>query len=81
MNLFHVLRYRFREQRVETVDPLDGYDRWAKQYARTHNPVLELEQRALQELLPNLTNRDVLDVACGCGRVTNLLAILSSRGK
>lgn len=74
MSLIRVLRDRFHAQRVETVDPLDGYDRWAKQYAQERNPVLELEQRALQDLLPNLDNRHVLDVACGSGRVTNLLA-------
>lgn len=59
---------------LETVDPLTGYSLWAEQYASERNPVLELNQRALCDLLPSLKSKRVLDVGCGTGRVTSILA-------
>jgi ubiquinone/menaquinone biosynthesis C-methylase UbiE len=46
----------------------EGYERWAHIYDKTPNPVLALEERHLNEILPDLAGKDVLDLACGTGR-------------
>ena len=51
-----------------------GYERWAETYDHNHNPVLALEQRMIAAMLPDLTGKRVLDVACGTGRWFSLLA-------
>lgn len=45
-----------------------GYELWASTYDRDPNPLLALEQRTLQGLLPSLEGRDALDIGCGTGR-------------
>ena len=45
-----------------------GYEVWAPTYDRDPNPLLALEERTLQGLLPSLVGRDALDVGCGTGR-------------
>lgn len=49
-----------------TVDK--GYDLWAETYDAGPNPLLSAEERTLKPLLPCLTGKVVLDVACGTGR-------------
>lgn len=51
-----------------------GYERWAETYDHSHNPVLALEQRMIAAMLPDLTGKRVLDLACGTGRWFRLLA-------
>jgi ubiquinone/menaquinone biosynthesis C-methylase UbiE len=53
---------------VRRVSAAQGYDLWATSYDRDPNPLLALEERALQPLLPDLRGKQVLDVACGTGR-------------
>lgn len=64
---------------VETasVPVEEGYDLWARSYDRDPNPLLALEERQLVPLLPDLSGKAVLDVACGTGR---WLEKLVSRG-
>jgi ubiquinone/menaquinone biosynthesis C-methylase UbiE len=50
------------------VSVTEGYDLWAPTYDRDPNPLLALEERALQPLLPDVWGKQVLDVACGTGR-------------
>lgn len=53
----------------------EGYRRWAPSYDLDLNPLLALEERQLKTLLPCLTGKCVLDLACGTGRwLTRLLA-------
>jgi ubiquinone/menaquinone biosynthesis C-methylase UbiE len=45
-----------------------GYERWAPTYDLVPNPLLAREERYLTRLLPSLSNKWVLDLACGTGR-------------
>jgi malonyl-CoA O-methyltransferase len=50
------------------LSPGDAHALWASSYDENPNPVLALEERTLEPLLPSLKGCDVLDVACGTGR-------------
>lgn len=50
------------------LTPAEGYRLWASSYDSEANPVLSLEQRMLQTLLPPLDGLDVVDIGCGTGR-------------
>ena len=45
-----------------------AYRRWAHVYDTEQNPLLRLEERYLQVLIPDLAGRAVLDLGCGTGR-------------
>jgi cytosine/adenosine deaminase-related metal-dependent hydrolase/ubiquinone/menaquinone biosynthesis C-methylase UbiE len=47
---------------------LEAFSAWADVYDEQKNPLLNLEERLLLELLPKVQGRDVLDVGCGTGR-------------
>jgi ubiquinone/menaquinone biosynthesis C-methylase UbiE len=53
---------------VPPVSVAQGYARWAASYDHTPNPLLAREERYLQNLLPPLQHRRVIDLACGTGR-------------
>ena len=53
---------------VRRVSVAEGYDLWSATYDRDPNPLLALEERALQPLLPDVRGKRVLDMACGTGR-------------
>ena len=46
----------------------EGYARWAASYDQNPNPLLALEERCLLPLVPNVSGKRVLDLACGTGR-------------
>jgi len=53
----------------ETLSSIDAYARWAASYPpHAHNPLMQAEQDAVLALLPDVTGRAVLDLACGTGR-------------
>ena len=56
-----------------TVSPLEGHALWAATYDDAPNPIIALEERTLEPLLPNLLNKFALDLACGTGRWINVL--------
>jgi SAM-dependent methyltransferase len=56
---------------------LEAHALWAETYDDGTNPLLALEERAMEPLLPELNDKNVLDVACGTGR---WLARLRSQG-
>ena len=70
-----------QELRVESHEPArvsaaEGYKLWAASYDEGPNPLLALEERALRPLLPDLRQKDALDIGCGTGRwLTNLLSL------
>jgi ubiquinone/menaquinone biosynthesis C-methylase UbiE len=54
---------------------LEAYERWAPLYPPVaHNPLMRAEQRAMTELWPDVAGRRALDLACGTGRYSRLLA-------
>ena len=58
---------------TEYLNPEAAYARWAANYPpRPHNRLMEVEQAALLELLPDLRNLTVLDAGCGTGRYLHL---------
>ncbi len=62
------------ERNVRRLPPLEGHALWAATYDSDPNPLLALEERTLDPLLPMLQRSFVLDVACGTGRwLTRLL--------
>src|SRR4051812_21577733 len=50
------------------ISAREGYDLWAPQYALDANPLLALQQRRLEPMLPPIRGRRVVDLACGTGR-------------
>ena len=65
---------RRRAQPVE-LDVLAAYAQWADTYSPdAHNPLMQLEEQAVQSLLPELAGRRFLDLACGSGRYLKRLA-------
>lgn len=61
------------------MDARVGYERLAAAYPpRPHNPLMELEQQALVELLPGTVGLRVLDVGCGSGRYLRHLAAVGA---
>lgn len=69
-----------RVRRGESLDspalePQDAYAQWAGTYPpRPHNRLMELEQAAVLELLPDVRSLTVLDAGCGTGRYLRLCA-------
>jgi ubiquinone/menaquinone biosynthesis C-methylase UbiE len=57
----------------------EGYERWAPSYDHAPNPLLNLEERKLTPLLPELTGKRVLDLACGTGRWLEKLSAQGAR--
>jgi cytosine/adenosine deaminase-related metal-dependent hydrolase/ubiquinone/menaquinone biosynthesis C-methylase UbiE len=51
----------------------DGYRLWARSYDDELNPMLSLERRFLEPLLPAVAGLDVVDLGCGTGRWLELL--------
>jgi ubiquinone/menaquinone biosynthesis C-methylase UbiE len=64
---------------MATVSVAEGYNRWAAAYDSDPNPLLAREERYILPLLPNLRNKNVLDLACGTGRWLEKLLVLKPR--
>ena len=55
------------------LSTLEVYERWAPEYSvEPHNPLMVAEQQAMLARFPDLAGRDVLDLACGTGRYSEL---------
>jgi cytosine/adenosine deaminase-related metal-dependent hydrolase/SAM-dependent methyltransferase len=61
---------------VRGVTPREGYRLASQVYDVEPNPMLSLEQRFVEQLLPSVTGRDAVDLGCGTGR---WIAKLASR--
>jgi ubiquinone/menaquinone biosynthesis C-methylase UbiE len=57
------------------AETLAAYERWAPLYPPSaHNPLMRAEQRAMLEHMPPVAGLRALDLACGSGRYSQLLA-------
>jgi ubiquinone/menaquinone biosynthesis C-methylase UbiE len=50
------------------LSPHQAYQRWARSYDSTPNPLLSLEERCLLPELKKFSGEDVIDLGCGTGR-------------
>ncbi len=50
------------------LPPREAHALWAESYDRNPNPLLALEERIVEPLLPSLDQKVILDLACGTGR-------------
>lgn len=54
---------------------LEAYEQWAATYLPApHNPLMQVEQAAMRRHWPDVAGKRALDLACGTGRYTRLLA-------
>jgi ubiquinone/menaquinone biosynthesis C-methylase UbiE len=53
---------------------VDGYNIWASTYDHCPNPLVALEERTTLELVGTVMRQHVLDLGCGTGRYSVLLA-------
>jgi cytosine/adenosine deaminase-related metal-dependent hydrolase/ubiquinone/menaquinone biosynthesis C-methylase UbiE len=51
----------------------EGYRRWASSYDTDQNPMLSVEKRYLEQMLPGVVGKDVVDLGCGTGRWLQIL--------
>lgn len=62
------------------IETREVYERWAPLYPPVpHNPLMRAEQQAMSECWPEVAGRRVLDLACGTGRYSRLLAAANAR--
>lgn len=68
-------RWARRRATPVELEVQDAYARWAASYApEAHNPLMQLEEQAVRELLPAPADGRWLDLACGSGRYLKWLA-------
>lgn len=58
----------FTSPSTRCVSAEEGYRLWSRVYDSQPNPMLSLEQRYLEPLLPSIAGLDVVDLGCGTGR-------------
>ncbi|MGJ3238361.1 MAG: class I SAM-dependent methyltransferase [Anaerolineae bacterium] len=64
---------RWWRSRLRILSSQQAYAQWAQSYpAEAHNRLMQLEQEAMQALMPPLRGSTVLDLACGTGRYGQL---------
>jgi malonyl-CoA O-methyltransferase len=60
---------RFGKQKPTPTGVREAYALWASSYPpEAHNPLMQAEQSALAALIPDVSDRLVLDLGCGSGR-------------
>ena len=58
-----------------TLNSLEAYAQWAQHYPpHAHNALMQAEEAAMRDLLPEIQGKCVLDLACGTGRYGLLAA-------
>lgn len=61
-------RFR-RTPSAPTLNSIEAYTRWAANYPpHAHNALMQTEQQTMLALLPEVSGKIILDLACGTGR-------------
>ena len=61
------------------MEPIAAHRLWAATYDHTPNPLLSLEERVLEPMLPPLSGSLAVDIACGNGRWARRLSAKGAR--
>lgn len=64
------------ELTLPEMDAIEGYTSWATTYDEGGNPLIDLEEPVVREILRSLPPARAVDVACGTGRHTAFLLSL-----
>ncbi|PJF40255.1 MAG: hypothetical protein CUN55_12945 [Phototrophicales bacterium] len=69
MQLLYKIRKRYKQTSYPVLSSQEAYRQWADKYPPLpHNPLMQAEHEGMKNLMPNLQNCTVLDLACGTGR-------------
>ncbi len=79
--LLLILRHVASALRNRLRPPTAGsaFAEWASSYDESDNPLIRAEQPVMEEMIGDLSQASVLDVACGTGRLMRLAARLGAR--
>lgn len=61
---------------VTSIDTVAGYRSWAISYDQPGNPLIDVEEPIVQQILSELSVGRALDAACGTGRHADFLAMI-----
>ena len=61
------------------MNPKQGYNNWADTYDTVENPTRDLDQVVTQTTLGDLRFKSILEIGCGTGKNTSLLAQIVER--
>ncbi|MCI0366584.1 MAG: hypothetical protein L0219_22195, partial [Phycisphaerales bacterium] len=50
------------------IETAEGYDRWARIYDEEENPLVQLEEPLVDQLMGDVRGLRVADIGCGTGR-------------
>lgn len=64
---------------IAEIDTRAGYNLWAETYDTSGNPLVAIEEFALDEVLGPLAGRKAIDLGCGTGRNSRKLAALGAQ--
>ena len=59
-------------RKIKQLNPLEGYNLWAKTYANEENPIKNYSDELITNWLKDLKGKAVLDVGCGTGKFCQL---------
>jgi malonyl-CoA O-methyltransferase len=58
------------------LNPLEGYNLWARSYGNESNPIKNLSDELIKKWMVNVEGKSVLDAGCGVGKVCQLANVL-----
>jgi malonyl-CoA O-methyltransferase len=56
------------KNKIPTLEPLEGYNLWARSYQNESNPIKQFSDQFIIDHLPLIKGKTVLDAGCGSGK-------------